>query len=223
MSHRSASNRNLNKVDEDTENLVRGFIRNIQESMLLIIPDPIIMIVLSFYYLGEYFKDFNKSIFGCVDKDCQILKCVSTNSPWSSIYGNVIASSDKSEKYIWKLRFNKLNSGQIGISSNYDVNERFFFNKKSYNYSFYSDGMKVSRYDYNDYCDKQGVVTRYKQGDVITMILDCELKQLSFHKNDEDLGVAFDNIGCGQDIKYKMAIYMYHKHEEVELLDFTSM
>ena len=52
------------------------------------------------------------------------------------------------------------------------------------------------------------------------MILDCKLKQLSFQKNNQDLGVAYDNIQCGEDIKYKMAMYIYCQDTEVELLAF---
>ena len=218
MSETSAANVSLTNFDEDTKNLVHGFIRNIQKSVLLIIPDPIIWIVLSFYFAPECFKDFDKSVFKCIDKHCQIIKCVSANSSWSSIYGNIMVSSNRKQKCLWKLRLNKFNVGLIGISSTYDVDKRFFVSVDSYNYCFYSaDGSKVSKDDYQDYS------TAYDEGDVITMILDCKLKQLSFHKNDEDLGVAYDNIGCGSDIKYRMAVYIYELHEEVELLEFSLM
>ena len=52
------------------------------------------------------------------------------------------------------------------------------------------------------------------------MILDCKSKQLSFHKNNQDLGVAYASIQCEKNVEYKMAIYMYYVNTEIELLEF---
>ena len=218
MSTKALPKIDLNKVDEDTRNLLNGFTRNIQKSMTLTIPDPIIFIILSFYYFPEYFKDFAQSIFQYVGNnkdDKKIIKSISDNRPWSSIYGNVLISSHKKQKYVWKFRINKFKDPiLIGISSTYDVDKRFFVSNDGYNYCYYSNGEKVSHSNHNDYSQPFG------ENDIITMILDCNLKQLSFHKNDDDLGVAYDNIECGEDIKYKMAMYIYYKNVEVELLEF---
>ena len=206
---------NLNKVDKYTKHLLYGFTRNIQKDICLIIPDPIIVIILSFYYLPEYFKDFDKSIFQCINTNDTQINTLSDNTSWSSIYGNIMISSDKQQKCIWKLRLNEFSDVfMIGISSICDIDKRFFVNKNSYNYCYYSKGYKGSKEKFETYGTKMG------KGDIITMILDCKLKQISFHENDKNLGVAYDKIECGEDIKYKMAIYAYYKNTEIELLEF---
>ena len=207
---------NLNTVDKNTNNLLHGFIRSIQQQMSFIIPDPIIVIILSFYYFPEYFKDFDKSIFECIDTDNAQIKAISTNGTCSSIYGNIMISSDKQQKCYWKIRLNQFSEILLfGISSTYNVNSPFFVDESSYNYCYYSQGCKESQHD------RQTYGKRCEEGDIITMVLDCKLNQISFHKNNEDMGIAYDNIVCGKDINYKMSMYLWHKNTEIELLEFS--
>ena len=56
----------------------------------------------------------------------------------------------------------------------------------------------------------------YRTGDVITVMLDCDGRKLSFRKNDESLGVAFEDLPSS----LYPALSLYSKNDSVSIIDF---
>ena len=56
----------------------------------------------------------------------------------------------------------------------------------------------------------------YRTGDVITVVLDCDARKLSFRKNDESLGVAFEDLPSS----LFPALSLYSKNDSVTIIDF---
>ena len=55
---------------------------------------------------------------------------------------------------------------------------------------------------------------------VICMDLDLRQRTIKFHVNDEDLGIAFDEIDIGDDIDYKISVTMCSIQNYVEIIDY---
>ena len=56
----------------------------------------------------------------------------------------------------------------------------------------------------------------YRTGDIITVVLDCDARKMSFKKNDEALGVAFEDL---PNVLYP-ALSLYSKDDSVSIIDF---
>ena len=219
-------------VDSKTPNdkskiLVNGYIRNILKDVFKdkVIDETIYATILRFYYLCDYFEKFNKEIYKNTIGD-GVIKCIDKHK-YSTIYGNLSISMNeeynKNCKYIWTFRINKIieNCIWFGISSTYIIDQDCFCNRESSNYCIGLDGEAWSK------CDrKRYVVEGYKfnKGDIIKMIINFKLKQISYFKNNENLGVIWDNIDINNNIKYKMAVILGSPQviggNEIALIDF---
>jgi len=56
----------------------------------------------------------------------------------------------------------------------------------------------------------------YRTGDIITVVLDVDARRLSFKKNEEALGVAFEDLPA---VLYP-ALSLYSKDDSVSIIDF---
>ena len=71
--------------------------------------------------------------------------------------------------------------------------------------------------------DTYSGILRNKQYDidfVIVMELDLKMKTLSFGLSEQSLKPAFENIKCGEDIQYKMAVSFENKDSKVQLIKY---
>ena len=219
MSASTISSINPNDIDDDTKYLLHGYIRNIQKSIDNIIPDIIINVILSFYYISEYFHIFEDKYYKIVKDNNQIIQCIKSHHD-ASIYGNILIDCDgNQQRYIWSFRINKkypTNHFYIGISSTYETMQRYYWNTLSSNYCLQLDGYKWSKDHPQEYTKE-----KFENGDIVDMILDLNLRQLSFMKNGTiNLKVAYKNIDIEPKIKYRMAIRMDNEDDELELIGF---
>ena len=93
----------LNKVDNDTQYTVFGFIRNEKkflekESLFNIIPQSIILIILAFY--ANFSDEFNPDLCGSGISISFDNKRITGGPGWKSVYGKTIISSMKDGQYI---------------------------------------------------------------------------------------------------------------------------
>ena len=202
--------------DEGTRVLLFGYSRQIQKEIQHIIPDTVIIICLSYYYINEYFADAPGDY--SVDKTGQIIEKVNNVLNRSSCYGFKEIKSLNAGIYTWKFRLNgKYTSMYIGITSKYEKLKEDFWNMyDGYNYCITSTGRKKSCGKGSDY-----YTNGYAAGDIIKMELNLNKKTLKYYKNDHDQGVAYSNIKCGELINYKMAISFLHKKSKLTLLNFA--
>ena len=57
----------------------------------------------------------------------------------------------------------------------------------------------------------------------IVIILDLNMKRISFHIDGEDKGIAFEDIACGDDICYRLAVTIYDSDDSVEIVNFKCL
>ena len=166
---------------------------------------------------NEYFKTFDTKTYANTLNN-KIVKCLQRRT-YSAIYGNMSLSSHTESKCEWtfKIKTKIGNSIYIGISSSYYTNHDCFTNRNSSNYALSINGTTWSKGINKSYCPSS-----FHEGDIIKMILDCKLKQISFIHNGKNLGIAHRNIDCNPNIKYKMAIIMSQPNDELELIEFKS-
>ena len=210
---------NTDKIDPNTKNLVHGYARNIQKSMDQIIPEAMIFIILSFYYLSEYFKEFEPDLYEHTINN-RTIKSIKHDSTNGTVYGAVSVSlSDHIQKCIWKFKIitNRMNYIYIGICSTYQTKGIFYYSrgKESNAYCLQLDGYKWTDSDPDEY-----TVQPFNEGDIISMELNLDLKHLIYAKNGNGLGIAYNNINLDDNVTYKMAVIMRDKGDEIELTDF---
>ena len=95
-----------------------------------------------------------------------------------------------------------------------DINKIFYYNNSG-TYCLQLDGYKWCDDNPETYTEEIFVA-----GDIVSMELDFDLKQLIYSKNGNNLGIAYDNIDIEENKKYKMAVRMSDTGNEIELMDF---
>lgn len=216
----------VNDVDECDRDLVYGYIHEIQKELpsedcaFYVIPNGIILICLSFYWIKECFifahNDYK------IDPKGMIINKIN-RSVNTSAFGKTKIGSVSDLSYIWTFKVIKRNTSMyIGITSKYGVLDQDFWRPKdSSNYSVTSAGSKVSREERDSAWNM-----RFDTNDTIKMELNLFKKRLVYHKNDphgkliHKSRVAFDNIDIGQHISYAMAVSFYNQDCSLELIDF---
>ena len=171
----------------------------------------IVYTCLAFYHIRDAWDTANISEECCVDGDL-VTKTMEITGATVSLkdqeistgiheYKFKIISYNKTGHHYWDIG--------IGIvSSKGDEDESESFRSTSYNYTT-SKGEVTGPAGDNDY----GV--KCKPDDIVTMIVDLNNYQIRYTVNDQDLGVAFDNI---QQTIYKIEVYLYGKGSKVQLL-----
>ena len=71
----------------------------------------------------------------------------------------------------------------------------------SNNYSYYCDGDKCYKGEY----EKYGI--DYNEDDIVEMIIDFNKRTISFNVNDLNQGIAYYDIKQSDDIEYRFAVY----------------
>eukprot|EP01084_Bolivina_argentea_P317745 550951_1 len=139
-------------------------------------------------------------------------------SEWNNAtYGNVVIPSLSPYICVWEIKINSGDYNNLGITSGKaKPNEACFRRKNDFNYAYTSlSGKKMSQHKIVQYSGNS-----FRKGDKIKIKLDLVQKELSFYKNNRHQGVAYDNIRCGANISYRLAISQAVKSCSVTLVDF---
>ena len=208
------STKDLDKIDSKTKHLVHGFVREMNSILTQIIPEPIIYVILSFYFLGEYFEIFDPKYYKVTEENKTVTK--TSNTGWSvpSCYGKMLIDSDSGGVYEWVFRILTQNTCMdYGISSSYNLDKAFTRSSESSNYCARYAAHKVSK-------NKQEYWSGFHMspGNCLKMKLDLNKRTLSYDVDADPIGVAWENIDVGPDIKYRMAIFFLHSRCSIKLL-----
>ena len=97
---------NVDKIKAETLCLVNGFIHETEKTINIIIPDSIMMVILSFYYIIEHFAEWGSDI---TVSDGKLTATGNATSSYSA-YGKILipADNENQDKYIWKLEINRI-------------------------------------------------------------------------------------------------------------------
>merc|ERR1712154_355321 len=109
----------------------------------------------------------------------------------------------------------------IGVSSDYTTDKIFYNNKQSYNYAYFAKGHLLSRatYTHPKYIYMEDVA-KWHNHDVIGVQLNLKDKNIEFFCNGKSQGVAYNNIGIGEDISYKLAVFIFQENDKVTIRNF---
>eukprot|EP01083_Nonionella_stella_P153131 491547_1 len=147
----------------------------------------------------------------CLIEADKVTKVVD-NQEWATAYGSQQVATGIHE---WKIKIVKSDAALIGITTSVnDINDdsEDSFDQRTGSYAYYSkSGRKLASTKPSAYGEASS------NGDVITVHLDFDNNTLAFSKNDEFLGIAFDNIASQKPCRLAVSIIT-----EVHAFEMTS-
>ena len=211
------------EIDERTTNLLHGYTRSIAIILDCIIPEEIVMLLISFYYVEECFAIFDKKTYNISNPHYTQITHIGRPYARSSIYGNKLIPDEleiKGIRYIWHFKINQIksqNGSFIGLASKSDINT---------NNIFAFDGMRTYAISLNGNKWRGGALAEISnlfvdQGDQLIMEYDDKLHTLSFSKPNVDNIICLNKVGI--DTQYRMALYMTSPSDQIELLSFNTI
>lgn len=206
----------VKRISANKANLVYGFIRNVEKEQFksdIIIPDLIICTCLLFWYCEEIFMPLdvdNRYLFLSKDR-CSFHKL--NVEGWNcSIFGKEAMSSHDNQVHIFDINVKKAikdyNGIAVGIVSNKHSKSHYLPFFDFHCYGIFNSGA----WGRIDGKSKSMEGIKYKEGDILTLIVDFEKKQIRGYKNERLAGmyIMFEDIKTGKDIQYKLAISLFH-------------
>eukprot|EP01084_Bolivina_argentea_P193993 332803_1 len=208
-----------------SKKILFGYIRRIQtiltsqlgNNAMYIIPDLVTILCLSYYGQREYFAVNGKDVESSTDYLTIHRKIHWKNEGIDNIsYGAEVIESKSNRICLWNIQFigNIIDTDYeayedydyelfVGITSN----SLFSQKRKSINYCFRTCGKKKA---------KNGKWEKYTEssinfGAIIGIKLDLKNKTISFYHNDKNIGIAFENIECGYNINYRLAVSIFYE------------
>ena len=210
-------------IDDNTRNLLKGYIRSTEKSMDKMIPDEIMFIILSFYYLNEFFKD--------VCSECSLtenktnIKVIAGCNKNAYGYIHIDSMNDNGVSHHWKFRLGSMEidgETSIGIVQCDVMKFHGLYMAEGRGYGYCGEGYKmVPLQDDADY-DMIIEKARFKPDDIVEMVLNLKKRSLLFMINNEE-SVSIDNIKVGENIKYKMAVFLGCCGDWIQLMTCYAM
>ena len=203
----------MNEIPDDTKYLLSGFIRRMEKEVNNDIPEVIMMIILSFYYIAEYFKDTDCELS---EKNTKITSAGHNRNG----YGNLIIDSTSNGCHQWQFKIGFIKfSLMVGITESSINTTCPIYTVKGKGYGYHSRGKtcipKSKGTGYKSIEKKP----RFKEGDKVQMVLNLDKKSLSFKLNEGDT-CSIENIKIGQDIDYKLAVFMGDPGDSLQLISY---
>ena len=96
------------------------------------------------------------------------------------------------------------------------------YNVKGINYIYYSDLFWSYKFVDNVRNDnKQRYGRKYMNRDKVSVLLDLKQRIIRFFINDENQGIAYENIQIGNNIRYRMFVSLFFADNSVSILGFS--
>ena len=219
-------------IPQRDKNLIYGYIREMQtilpkDTAFYNIPQSINYICALFYYLRD---KWDEEYIG----PCHALSnggyCITTQVDESSSYGTILAKSPGI--YRWKFKIHEIFKTQykvywalvLGVwktKSMKNPKTDFHYANSTENTGIYSWGYA---YDFvsGTLIDETGIYangpkygSRCNEGDIIEIIIDLEVFTLRYAINDQDQGIAFNDV---EDTEYRVAFSSEREGFKIEML-----
>ena len=140
----------------------------------------------------------------------------STIKGYDAAYGNTWIEQGEIINYKIKIDHVKGTMAFIGIASCDNViNKNIFYSKNHSNHYYGFKNMDTYVF-YNDEAVQYG--QQYITGDIMEMCFDLKNYQLSYKRNNQDLGIAFDKL---YQTKYKLAIVLIHIGDKMTIIELN--
>ena len=222
----------LKEIDATAKLTVHGFVRSIQASLpetsaFYNIPPSICNIILIYYYLTDEFEIVSDRIQ--IHNNGKSIKMLDDAYLyiWSSAFGSLAIDSDSEMHFYWKIQcVKRTDTSFIGITNHRMLKEEnnvWQYNREPNRimYCLFSEG-QIRSYDNENFKEQKcGTGRQYGEGDIITIDLDLENKEIRYTVNDLSVIPYHRSIETGENIKYYLAIAMLHAGHEMRIVDFV--
>lgn len=213
----------MGKVEHITERnkyIINGWVRKQNNFKNLRIPTIIYHLCILYFREEEIFQIIsNNGIILSKDRK----KITKINQNWNYDYSNTNYGTEinSQTKFIhtWTLKLvNKIKYLDIiiGITTQINPNKIYDKGQNTLCYGF-CDDHKFSHNE-NSYYGKKWMI-----GDILTINLDLNKKQLYLLINQQNQGIAFENIKSSEKMKYRLFVSLYCIEESVEILQYNKM
>ena len=219
------------QIDQKTQDCVHGYIKICQkllpdDNIYYNIPELVIHWILLFYFIGEEFDTERSHKEYIISDDNRIMRCRKDENVTYLIYGMAYLKNAVSEGiHKWTFKCLNVNNDDwfdaIGVwktkATSMDEHIRVddFDDNQGYGWTF----------NYQEITTVAGSFSRHIRygkrkcltGDIIDMILDLEKLEIRFIVNEEDWGVAFQNI---EKTEYKAVVSANIELDAIELISY---
>ena len=221
----------LKEVSETTIFLINGFVHKIENSMSnandFMIPEAIIMIIISFYHIVEYFAEYSPKYVDISNDGKIAAKVVPPQHNDAddddeyyqdrSIYGVVVIPNKTRRTFKWIIKsitYGLAEDWAIGIASaSNHLCDNVFYWKQSKSHAYEASGHKY------DQCCARRLISGWNEGDCITLTYEGVSRILSISVNGDYHETSkmkvIDNPGG-----FKMAVYLGYVRGGAEILEF---
>ena len=221
---RSARNKGNDKVHKP-KCFVEGYVREYADKIKRTVPSVIAVLMYKYYWIPptEKFESIGNRMKFWDDEHMEVRQ--SYDRTWNHAFGSIIIDASEKKTYLWRFRITGCyahNGLRIGIAQYMIGLKKQSIIQKPNIWSYCSDGLK---YDSTSKKSKNGedYGDEYDIDDIVEMKLTFPAKKsfgvLRYIVNDEDQGIAFDEI-AKQD-NYKMIISMGAKRTSIKLLKYS--
>ena len=209
----------LNGVDSKTKMLIFGFVTQNCMIFALNIPDPLIMIILAFFYLMESFKSVNGDGLQITNNGLTI-KRIGKNG--FNAYGAIGIDPQSKTLNTWRIKIDERKSAvMIGLIAIATDSEIQWISKKAHYILFCHRSMSKIFCSGSSSHKMEDVIA--KSGDIITMALDLQNRKLYFTINDvQHEAILSPNIS-DKDLKYYLVCKLLDSDigQQMSIVDFS--
>ena len=204
-------------VDDKSQKLLSGYLRNIYGDDVgdddeHIIPDLVLNICLLFYFRGDHFavilngKRDTKQNFILSDEDMTVKK---VDKGFGNLYGKNKIESMSQTVCQWGIKIKNGLYVELGVSAD-EPDKYFYGHYRLPENTFVCNG---NTFIYGT-CkvNKNCSALKWNDGDVVDIKLDLKKRNIEYFVNDESVGVMFKDIPVGDDMQYRLVIYMGHTY-----------
>ena len=207
------------EIDEWTLRLVSAFVHDAKQMLQQDIPVEIVGICATFAVMVEYFElntnHKNTDSYRLESNKRTIVKMngfslVRSRRGYETVMGNVSVHSLSQKTHCWTFEVLQYDMSMcFGIAAEGNGDKYFAF--APHHKMHQGTAWRSSSQKYPFKIDK---------GSVVKMELNLKRKELTFYVDGECLGVAFDDIKCGEDRYYRMAIEFQFSGSSARLVDY---
>ena len=174
-----------------------GFAKQSVESSSLNLPDPLIMIIYTFFYLTELFNSVDGDGLE-ISKDGNTVKRIGKNGHW--VYGKIGIDPDSKTLNIWEIKVDRRKHRfglGLAVCEQDDIDEGYA--NPSY-WVLCSKYKSVIKCDSRDDIELDDVIVG--QGDIVTMELNLKVRKIKFSIHDRQYDVGLDDEMADEGLKY---------------------
>ena len=204
----------IKHVNDRTECLISGYIHQYEKKFTVIVPELVVFYCILFYHQFEFFTAHGYNI--SLSDNATTATCTQRDTFTHTVYGNIDIKKSLNAILIWTIKIVKIGSGVVdidcedlylGIDSSKNkenINSDFCGLSSSIYYAFGTDQARwtnVACADSGPSEEPQTDFDRYdiygdhlKDGDVVKMEINTDKEYLKYYINDEDLGIAYQDI-----------------------------